>query len=142
MNMSELLKLNCELINVCLCLLFNLFYDFFCRFRGQKWQFGGFVNGFGNSNFSRLFIFTLTAVFILARDNTTGDVADFRPIRGREIILHTQRIDILSGPALRAAPAKIVSSRSCCTSRNFCRRCSLSSTCQYVDSLCVYVCVV
>ena len=25
---------------------------------------------------------------------------------------------------------------------HFCRRCSLSSTCQYVDSLCVYVCVV
>ena len=28
------------------------------------------MNGFGNSNFSRLFIFTLTDVFILARDNT------------------------------------------------------------------------
>ena len=37
-----------------------------------------------------------------------GDVADFRPIRGLEIILHTHthRIDILSGPALQAAPAK------------------------------------
>ena len=36
-----------------------------------------------------------------------GDVADFRPIRGLKIILYTQRNDILSGPALRAAPAKI-----------------------------------
>ena len=38
--------------------------------------------------------------------------ANFRPIRGQEIISDThtdrQRINILSGPALRAAPAKTV----------------------------------
>ena len=38
------------------------------------------------------------------------DITNCRPIRGREIILHKlidkHRIDILSGPALRAAPAK------------------------------------
>ena len=45
---------------------------------------------------------------------TSRDVPDFRPIRGREIIsdrqthrqTDTQRIDILAGAALRAAPAK------------------------------------
>ena len=48
-----------------------------------------------------------------------GNVADFLPIRGLEINLHrcihkhthTQRIDILSGPALRSAPAKMSVSR-------------------------------
>ena len=35
------------------------------------------------------------------------DVADFLPIRGRDIVLQRQRINILSGPALRVAPAKI-----------------------------------
>ena len=41
---------------------------------------------------------------------TSDDIANFRPIRDREIILHTQthrqRIDIMSGHALRAVPAK------------------------------------
>ena len=59
--------------------------------------------------------------YVVRRRTTSRDVPDFRPIRGREIISHThththrqtdrqthrQRIDILAGAALRAAPAKI-----------------------------------
>ena len=47
--------------------------------------------------------------------------ANFRPIRGQEIISDThtdrQRINILSGPALRAAPAKTKMSKTLETKR-------------------------
>ena len=56
-------------------------------------------------NFARVLM--VQSEVVQLRRTTPSDVAKFRPIRGRKIISNSHRINILSGPALRAAPAKM-----------------------------------